>query len=78
MLQAKVTLTQELIHFIDIHKELGFKDKSSMVRDALGRMKRAYEEEKLKKSAQLYAELYEEDCEAKEWLDDVEDWVKDV
>jgi len=49
-----------------------------MVRDALGRMKRAYEEEKLKKSAQLYAELYEEDCEAKEWLDDVEDWAKDV
>ena len=49
-----------------------------MVRDVLGCMKRAYEEEKLKKSAQLYAELYEDDCEAKGWLDDVEDWAKDV
>ncbi len=78
MVQAKVTLTEELIHFIDIHKELGFKDKSSMVRDALGRMKRAYEEEKLKKSASLYAKLYEEDCETKEWVKDAEGWVKDV
>ena len=78
MVQAKVTLTEELIHFIDIHKELGFKDKSSMVRDALEQMKRVYEEEQLKNSAILYAELYKEDYETKEWIDDVEDWVSDV
>ena len=71
MVQAKVTLTEELIHFIDLHKELGFKDKSSMVRDALERMQRVYEQEKLKDSASLYAKLYEEDGEAKEWLDDI-------
>ncbi len=71
MVQAKVTLTKELVDFIDIHKELGFKDKSSMIRDALEQMKRAYEQEKLKNSASLYAKLYEKDCEAKEWLDDI-------
>ncbi len=71
MVQVKVTLTEELIHFIEIHKELGFKDKSSMLRDALARMKRAYEQEKLQNSASLYAKLYKEDDEAKEWLDDI-------
>ncbi len=78
MVQSKVTLSKELIEFINLHKELGFKDKSSMVRDALERMKKAYDEDKLKKSAQLYAQLYKEDSETKEWLDDVDDWIKDV
>ncbi len=71
MVQSKVTLTKELVHFMELHKELGYKDKSSMVRDALERMKRAYELEKLEKSASLYTELYKDDREAKEWLDDI-------
>ncbi len=79
MVQSKVTLTEELANFISLHKKLGFKDKSAMVRNALARMKTILEKEQLEKSASLYAELYKNDKETQEWVQDsTEDWIKNV
>ena len=63
MQQAKFSLTPPLIDFLGNYKRYGFKDKSSMVRAALLRLQDEMELEKLKQSADLYAELYAEDAE---------------
>jgi len=43
------------------YKKYGFKDKSTVIRTALNRLQKDIEKEKLKRSAELYAELYHED-----------------
>ncbi|MCA9947154.1 MAG: hypothetical protein KC449_26930 [Anaerolineales bacterium] len=63
MQQAKFSLTRPLVDFLSNYKRYGFKDKSSMVRAALLRLQDEMELEKLKQSADLYAELYAEDAE---------------
>lgn len=63
MQQAKFSLTRPLVDFLGNYKRYGFKDKSSMVRAALLRLQDEMELEKLKQSADLYAELYTEDAE---------------
>jgi hypothetical protein len=63
MQQAKFSLTYSLIEFLNNYKFYGFKDKSSMVRAALLRLKEELELQSLKQSANLYAEVYEEDVE---------------
>lgn len=75
MEQAKFSLTPNLIKFINSYDELGFKDKSSLVRTALEKFKAEYELRSLRESAALYAEVYENDSEMKEWVEDsIEDW----
>ena len=66
MQQAKFSLTQTLIEFLSNYKLYGFKDKSSMVRAALLRLKEELELQSLKQSAALYAEIYEEEAELQE------------
>ena len=66
MQQAKFSLTLSLIEFINNYKRYGFKDKSSMVRAALLRLKEELEIQSLKQSAMLYAEVYEEETELQE------------
>ena len=61
MKQTKISLKEEEILFLETYRSLGFKDKSEMVRSALDRMKKALLAEELKASAELYAELYEND-----------------
>jgi Arc/MetJ-type ribon-helix-helix transcriptional regulator len=63
MSQAKFTLEQSHIDFLEQFKERGFKDKSEIVRLALDRLARELKREELVRSADLYAELYEEDLE---------------
>ena len=63
MQQAKFSLTLPLMEFLNNYKFYGFKDKSSMVRAALLRLKEELELQSLKQSANLYAEVYEEDVE---------------
>ena len=63
MQQAKFSLTFSLIEFLNNYKFYGFKDKSSMVRAALLRLKEELEVQSLKQSANLYAEVYEEEVE---------------
>ena len=66
MYQAKLSISETQRELLNKHKQYGFKDKSSMVRAALNDLKRKLELEKLKESAELYAEIYEEDAELKE------------
>ena len=66
MHQAKFSLTPPLIEFLNHYKQYGFKDKSSMVQAALLELKKDFEQESLKQSANLYAEVYEEETELQE------------
>ena len=43
----------------------GFKDKSSVIRKALKQFRKELERKSLEKSADLYAEIYEQDSELK-------------
>ena len=63
MAQAKFTLEQSHIDFLEQFKDRGFKDKSAIVRLALDRLAQELEREELARSADLYAELYAEDLE---------------
>ena len=63
MQQAKVGLTPPLVDFLGNYASYGFKDKSSMVRVALQRLREELELQSLKQSANLYAEVYESDQE---------------
>ena len=66
MQQAKVSLTPSLIELLNNHKLYGFKDKSAMVRAALQQFQEELALKELEESADLYAELYEEDQELQE------------
>lgn len=66
MVPTKVTLEQTQIDFLAQFKDLGFKDKSSVVRLALNRLQQEMERQELERSADLYAEVYAEDGELQE------------
>ena len=66
MQQTKFSVQESQADFLSNYKQYGFKDKSSMVREALNRLKEELELESLKQSADLYAEIYAEDHELKE------------
>jgi len=66
MIQAKFGLEEAQIEFLNQYEKYGFKDKSSVIRAALERLKKELEREKLKASAELYAEVYEQDKELQE------------
>jgi Arc/MetJ-type ribon-helix-helix transcriptional regulator len=63
---TKVTLERSQIDFLAQFKDLGFKDKSSVVRLALNRLQQEMERQDLERSADLYAEVYDEDGELQE------------
>ena len=63
MQQAKFSVEKFQIDFLSQYKIYGFKDKSAMVRTALNQLKQQLELESLKQSADLYAEIYDEDAE---------------
>ena len=66
MTQAKFTIGETQSRFLSQHKKYGFKDKSSVIRAALDRLQKDLENEKLKISADLYAEIYDADGELNE------------
>jgi hypothetical protein len=61
MLQAKFSVKESQAQFLNDCMTYGFKDKSAMLRAAIDHFKNAIELENLKKSAELYAEMYSED-----------------
>jgi 4-hydroxyphenylpyruvate dioxygenase-like putative hemolysin len=61
MLQAKFSVEESQSHFLKNFKVYGFKDKSSMLRAAIDHFKTEIELESLRKSADLYSEIYSED-----------------
>ena len=66
MLQAKFSVEEAQSRFLNNYKAYGFKDKSSMLRAAINHFKKEFELERLKKSADLYSEIYSEDDDLKE------------
>jgi hypothetical protein len=66
MTQAKFTLDRSHIDFLEQFKDHGFKDKSSIVRLALDKLAQELEQQDLARSADLYAELYQEDEELRQ------------
>ena len=66
MEQGKFSIREPQAEFLSRHKDYGFKDKSSMLREALDRLKRELDREALKKSAELYAEIYDAEPETRE------------
>ena len=67
MIQAKFSLNESHIGFIEQCKQYGFKDKSEMVRAAIDYLSNEVKQRQLRESANLYAEVYENDEETKEW-----------
>ncbi|MCP4399058.1 MAG: hypothetical protein GY801_17370 [bacterium] len=61
MLQAKFSLHENQCEFLNNFRLYGFKDKSSMVCSAIEHLERELELQHLIRSAELYAEVYEED-----------------
>jgi hypothetical protein len=66
MLQAKFSVEEAHSRFLNNYRVYGFKDKSSMLRAAINHFKKEFELERLKKSADLYSEIYSEDKDLKE------------
>jgi hypothetical protein len=74
-MQAKFSVHENQAVFLNSYKEYGFKDKSSMMREALNLLKKELELNKLRQSADLYAEIYSEDAELKALTDAaVQEW----
>lgn len=69
MIQTKFSLKEVHIQFIEQYKCYGFKDKSEVVRTAIDRLASELARQRLRESAALYAEVYEEDDETQEWTD---------
>ncbi|MGD1701657.1 hypothetical protein [Dapis sp. BLCC M229] len=67
-MNQKLTLNIEeaQLHFLLHHKNYGFKDQGEMIRVALQKLQSELEGQDLEESAQLYAEIYEEDAELQE------------
>jgi hypothetical protein len=61
MIQAKFTIDEAHLRFLNQHKKYGFKYKNSVIRAALDHLQKELEQEKLEMSANLYAEAYDED-----------------
>ncbi len=77
MIQAKFSLKESHIQFIEQCKHYGFKDKSDVVRTALDRLLSEIAKKRLRDSARLYAESYEKDDETKEWTDsELSEWPR--
>ncbi|MCA9972480.1 MAG: hypothetical protein KC425_19800 [Anaerolineales bacterium] len=66
MPQAKFSLTPTLVEFLANYRAYGFKDRSSMVRAALQQLQQELELRNLERSAELYAQVYDEDKELHE------------
>ena len=66
MLQAKFSIEETQVQFLNNFKAYGFKDKSSMLRTAIDHFIDKKELESLKKSADLYSEIYSENDDLKE------------
>jgi len=61
MIQAKFSLEESHVHFLRQCRAFGFKDKSEAVRLALDRLRQELETRRLRESAELYAQVYQEE-----------------
>ncbi len=66
MIQAKFSLDAAQVAFLEQHQIYGFKDKSEAVRFALQSLQQSLQQKHLEDSAELYAQLYEEEPEMRD------------
>jgi Arc/MetJ-type ribon-helix-helix transcriptional regulator len=69
MQQIKVSLEDPQVEFVNRFRDMGYKDKSALVRAAIAFLAEEYARTQLEQSADLYAELYATDDEMREWTD---------
>ena len=69
MHQAKFSCNENQLEFISNYKDFGFKDKSALVRESLDMLRVKLEAQKLRESADLYAEVYRDDSELRTLTD---------
>jgi len=69
MHQAKFSCNENQLEFISNYKDFGFKDKSALVRESLDMLRVKLEAQKLRESADLYAEEYRDDSELRTLTD---------
>ena len=63
MMQTNVKIEETHAEFLKHYSQYGFKDKNELVREALNRLREDLEQKSLRESAELYAELYEQDTD---------------
>lgn len=66
MIQAKFSVEKSQAQFLSNYKTFGFKDKSSMLRMAIDHYRKEMELESLRKSADLYSDIYSKNSDLKE------------
>jgi len=66
MIQAKFSLEESQLRFLEQCKVYGFKDKSEAVRIAIEHLRQELERRQLQESAHLYTQVYDEDRELQE------------
>ena len=77
MIQAKFSLNEKHVEFLNQYKKYGFKDKSSVIRTAINKLEKELQILKLKQSADLYSEIYAEDDELRDITEDaIDGWPK--
>lgn len=77
MPQAKLALTDEQAEFLGGFAALGYPDKSSLVREALDRFRNELTRQRLRESADLYAEVYADDEDLQQMTSQaMEGWPK--
>ena len=76
MIEQKIMISDTEAQFIKNYAEHGFQNVSELISRALGLLKKEIEKQKqLLLSANLYAEIYDEDEELQEWTNSaIEDW----
>ena len=66
MVQTNVKIEETQAEFLKHYSQYGFKDKNELVREALNRLQEDLERKSLRESAELYAEIYENDSDLQE------------
>lgn len=66
MVQANVKLEETQVEFLKNYSQYGFKDENELVREALNRLREDLEQKSLRESAELYAEIYQDDADLQE------------
>jgi len=69
MLDARFSVDQTHLDFLNHYRQYGFKNRSMMVRTALDHLKVEIEAARLRQSAKLYAEIYAEEEEPRDFAE---------
>ena len=66
MTQAQFNLEESEIQFLNCFEKYGFRDRDELISAALKNLRQELETQNLEESANLYAEIYEQDLELQE------------